>query len=584
MFNTSHLIEYLTNLPLLQVPSSLLQAALNEGLRLARTDAGLVIFFDYDEGRESGSDVGVLRYFLATQTAQFQNQANRNGSSADQNPLSLWLPKSPTIQEISVAPGNVRRVLVLPLINPNSQQALGMVLLLMPRTDPNGSVSITINSNDIPHLAAYTRATSNAWASLRSLTNMSRRLEDLVLLNDVATAITQNRNLQDLLKQIMETTAQMLHANACTLMLLDHVSNELVFSIPEGEAGEQLKQYRLPLSQGISGYVARTGEPVIVNDVAKDRRFSQNVDNQTGFTTRTIMCVPMVVRDRTIGVIEVINKKNGGVFNPNDLALLLTLAAQSAIAIENAQLYSDLREERDKLIAKEEEVRRDLGRDLHDGPAQVIAGIAMRANFIRKLYESGNEHEKLVDALNELEKVALQAAKDIRTTMFGLRPLMLETKGLIPTLEAYIEKLVAEKWQTHLIVDGFGIPETEGEVRLQHNTEAAIFIILQEAINNIRKHADPANVWITLKHDIESTTITIRDDGKGFDSEAMTANYDKRGSFGLLNMRERARLINASYDLYSRPGQGTTITMVIQHSSLPQVGTQALAVTQLNSI
>ncbi len=583
MFNTSHLIEYLTNLPLLQVPSSLLQAALNEGLRLARTDTGLVIFFDYDEGRESGTDVGVLRYFLATQTTQFQSQPNRNGSS-DQNPLSVWLPKSPSIQEISVAPGNVRRVLVLPLINPNSQQALGMVLLLMPRTDPNGAISLTINSNDIPHLAAYTRATSNAWASLRSLTNMSRRLEDLVLLNDVATAITQNRNLQDLLKQIMETTAQMLHANACTLMLLDHASNELVFSIPEGEAGEQLKQYRLPLSQGISGYVARTGEPVIVNDVAKDRRFNQTVDNKTGFVTKTIMCVPMVVRDRTIGVIEVINKKNSGVFNPNDLALLLTLAAQSAIAIENAQLYSDLREERDKLIAKEEEVRRDLGRDLHDGPAQVIAGIAMRANFIRKLYESGNEHDKLVESLNELEQVALQAAKDIRTTMFGLRPLMLETKGLIPTLEAYVEKLLTEKWQTHLIVEGFGIPETEGEIRLQHNTEAAVFIIIQEAINNIRKHADPANVWLSLTHDVESTTISVRDDGKGFDSEAMTANYDKRGSFGLLNMRERARLINASYNLFSRPGQGTNITMVIMHSSLPQVGTQALAVTQLNSI
>ncbi|MEI7555952.1 GAF domain-containing sensor histidine kinase [Candidatus Chlorohelix sp.] len=579
MFNTSHLIEYLTNLPLLQVPSSLLQASLNEGLRIGRTDTGMVIFFDYDEGREAGGEVGLLRYFLSIKAAKAQSQLNQEIPISEQNPLSSWVPKLPTLYEMSFSQEQTRRILTLPLGNPNSIQPMGVVLLLMPRTDPGGTISLTISTSDLPNLVAYCRATANAWSSLRSLTNMSRRLEDLVLLNDVATAITQNRDLSDLLRQIMDTTAQMLHSDACTLMLLDRATNELVFSIPTGEAGNELKQMRQPMSEGISGYVARIGEPVIVNDVTKDRRFNQSVDNKTGFRTRSIMCAPMIVREKTIGVIEVINKQDGGSFNPNDLALLLTLAAQSAIAIENAQLYSDLKDERDKIIAKEEEVRRELGRDLHDGPAQVMAGLAMRSNFIKKLYQAGNEETRLLKELTDMERVAQQAAKDIRTMMFGLRPLMLETKGLIPTLEAYVEKLQTEGWETHLIVEGFGETETESALRLPYNTEATVFIIIQEAINNIRKHAQPNNVWISLSHNDIQTIVTVRDDGKGFDSEATAKNYIERGSFGLLNMRERARLINAQYELSSKLGQGTTIKLLIPNSAMPQVTTQPLMVT-----
>jgi signal transduction histidine kinase len=251
------------------------------------------------------------------------------------------------------------------------------------------------------------------------------------------------------------------------------------------------------------------------------------------------------------------------------MALLTTLAAQAAIAIENAQLYSELSEERDRLIAKEEEVRRDLGRDLHDGPAQVISGIAMRLAFIKKLLE--NEPGRVMEKLDEAEKVALTAAKDIRNMMFGLRPLMLETKGLIPTLEAYVEKLQGEAWQTHLEVSGFG-DDKNNYIRLEHNIEAAVFIIIQEAINNIRKHAFPRNVWIALEHSKEVTTVMIRDDGKGFDSRSVSDRYDERGSFGLLNMRERARLIGASYDLYSQVGQGTTILLTISHGNQRVLG------------
>lgn len=581
LLNTSHLTEYLTNLPLLQVPGSLLQTALNEGLRLARAESGLIAFFDYEEGREAGREVDVLRRFLAFQAAQAQAAYVRNGRSngsypSDANPLSLWLPKGPALMNADGPDKMLRRVLVLPLFNPNNGAGAGVMLYLLPNTERVGTSGLTFNAAELSTLNAFSRATANAWFSLRSLTNVSRRLEDLVLLNEIATAITSNRNLPDLLQQVMSTTSQLLHAEACTLMLLDRKTDELVFSIPSGEAGNKLKEYRQPAGRGISGYVARIGEPVIVNDVSKDPRFNQMVDTNTGFKTRSVMCAPLIVRDKTIGVIEVLNKLGGASFNPNDMALLLMLAAQAAIAIENAQLYTDLKDERDRLIAKEEEVRRDLARDLHDGPAQVLASIVMKIDFIKKALEL--EPALVPSKLDEVEKIAQQVTKDVRTMMFGLRPLMLETQGLIPTLEAYVEKLQTEPWESHLVVSGFGDNE-ENYIRLPYNTEATVFIIIQEAINNIRKHAQPENVWIELQRGEEDTTVVIRDDGKGFDSRAVADKYDQRGSFGLLNMRERARLINATYDLYSQPGQGTTIMLTIGNDDPHQLGTNPLNVS-----
>jgi signal transduction histidine kinase len=440
---------------------------------------------------------------------------------------------------------------------------------LMPKIDLGGQIGMNINMADRANLQAFAKATINAWLSVRYLTNMSKRLEDLDTLNKVASVISSNLDLPELLKQITHTARLILHSSACTLMLIDHATAELVFSVPDGEFSDKLKEYRQPMGQGISGYVARAKEPIIVNDVTKDPRFSKTVDTNTGFITKALMCAPMVVRGKTIGVMQIINKEDNTLFNPNDMRILLTLAAQSAIAIENAQLYAQLKDERDKLIAKEEEVRRDLGRDLHDGPAQVISQMAMRADFIKKLFLNGNEQKRLMEELNELERVALKTAKDIRTMLFGLRPVVLETKGLIPAMETFVEKLQTEHWQTHLVVRGFGESDDD-YIRLPYNTEIAAFIIIQEAITNIRKYAKPQNVWIVLEHKNDETIITISDDGVGFDAETTLSKYDERGSFGLLNMRDRARLINATFELQSKPGAGTKIVLTILQAPLPR--------------
>lgn len=568
--NTSHLIEYLTNITTIQEASVFLEAALQEGLKIAQAQSGIIAIFDYEEGQEAGAEVEILRRYLAYQMAQARTTYAKLGLSLPSvNPLGIWLPKFSTVYEVPATIQAQRLALVVPICVRNSNNPVGFMLLLV---KASGKPDFTLAPADQTALNAFSEATANNWLNLRSFTNISHRLDNLVMLTDIAALITANRNLPELLQQIMTTTAQLLEAETCTLMLLDHNTNELVFRVPDTADKQKLREFRQPIGRGICGYVARIGEATIVNDVESDARFNHQVDQSTGFHTRSVVCAPMLAHSKTIGVIEAINKREGK-FTKNDVVLLNTLAAQAAIAIENAQLYASLTAERDKLIAKEEEVRRDLSRDLHDGPAQVISGIAMRISIIKKYMQ--NEPEHVLPELEEVEKVALNTAKDIRTMMFGLRPLMLETQGLIPTLEAYVEKLQTEPWQTHLEVEGFKLPD-EGYRRLAHNVENTLFIIIQEAINNIRKHAQPRNVWIRLSYSEKETVIMVQDDGKGFDMDTVSGRYEERGSFGLLNMRERARLINASYYMSSKLGQGTSIIMIMRPEEQTQIITGPL--------
>jgi GAF domain-containing protein len=149
-------------------------------------------------------------------------------------------------------------------------------------------------------------------------------------------------NLPELLRAIMGSTTELLQSETSSLMLLDEDTNELTFEVATGDAGAGVEELRVPADQGIAGWVLQQNQPVIVNDVAGDPRFYERIDQTTGFTTRSMLAVPLKLRDRTIGVIEVINKKGGAKFSERDQEIATALAAQAAVAIENARLYQKL--------------------------------------------------------------------------------------------------------------------------------------------------------------------------------------------------------------------------------------------------
>jgi phosphoserine phosphatase RsbU/P len=149
-------------------------------------------------------------------------------------------------------------------------------------------------------------------------------------------------NLPELLQATMDTAAELLNAETSSLLLLDEERNELTFEVATGETGEEVRELRLPADQGIAGWVLRHAMPAVVDDVASDPRFYQGVDEQSGFQTRSILAVPLALRDRLIGVVEICNKREDARFTERDQELAIALAAQAAVAIENARLYKKL--------------------------------------------------------------------------------------------------------------------------------------------------------------------------------------------------------------------------------------------------
>ena len=167
--------------------------------------------------------------------------------------------------------------------------------------------------------------------------------------------LTSSIELDALLRVIVTTVTELLSANASSLLLVDPVTHELIVNVATGPVSTGLKDVRLKMGQGVAGWVAERKKGVIVNDVGRDPRFDRNVDTSTGFTTQSILAVPLVDEGRVLGVLEVLNTSKPKRFDQGDLDLLMAYASHAAVALRNAQLFSVIREEKRLLQASLDE-------------------------------------------------------------------------------------------------------------------------------------------------------------------------------------------------------------------------------------
>jgi signal transduction histidine kinase len=238
------------------------------------------------------------------------------------------------------------------------------------------------------------------------------------------------------------------------------------------------------------------------------------------------------------------------------LELLTAISSQAIIALQNAQLYQRLQEEKNRIVEIEEDARKKLARDLHDGPTQSVAAIAMRLNFTRTLLK--RNPTRVEEEIEKIEELARKTTKEIRHMLFTLRPLVLETQGLAPALEQYVQKLRESDESINVILEIDKISD-----RINKDVQGTIFYIIEEAVGNARKHAQARHIWVRLHEDARQLIAEVHDDGVGFEVQAVQSTYDKRGSLGMVNMYERAQLINGTLSLASAPGQGTRVTVTV---------------------
>jgi diguanylate cyclase (GGDEF)-like protein len=169
----------------------------------------------------------------------------------------------------------------------------------------------------------------------RQLRRVTQRLAVLTDIVKTANSILEPRKV---IETIMTRIQQLIPSEAWSMLMVDEEKQELTFELALGEKAKDVAGFRVKIGEGIAGWVAQTGKPTIVNNASKDPRFARRFDTETHFKTRSILCAPLISRGRTIGVVQVINRR-GGRFTQADLDLLLTLVEPCAIAIENAILF-----------------------------------------------------------------------------------------------------------------------------------------------------------------------------------------------------------------------------------------------------
>jgi len=382
------------------------------------------------------------------------------------------------------------------------------------------------------------------------------RVAALDSLRRIAERVAAELQLAKLLPEILNAAVSISDAEAGAVLLLDEGTGELEFAVVRGGGGESLVGRRVPPGAGIVGWVVQRGEPLIVHDPASDPRFYPEISAESRFPTSSLLCVPMIAGGKTVGVLEVLNKRGDGRFSDDDASLLFAFATQAAIAIENARLYKALQDERDRILEVEQEVRRELARELHDGPAQTLASLVMRLRLLLRLLREGRAEAEA--ELEQVEPLAERALKEVRSLLFDLRPVILEARGLPAALEEYARRQGQEGFAVDL--------QVEGEPRrLDPKAERALFAIVREAIANARKHSAQPGAKVRLRFNEARLDVEVRDEGQGFDPGTVQERYAEQGSLGLLNMRERAQAIGAAFHIFSRPGQGTTVFVSVPY-------------------
>ncbi|HOW27846.1 MAG TPA: ATP-binding protein [Elusimicrobiota bacterium] len=178
---------------------------------------------------------------------------------------------------------------------------------------------------------------------------MTLSIGDFELLLQANRILSSKLDSGDLLEAVMELAARVVKAETASILLLDEKTNELYFDVALGDAGEQIKQIRLKVGEGIAGCVAQSKQPMIVNDVKSDPRWCGKGDQKSEFTTRSILAVPVMTKGKIVGVVEAINKFDEAPFTDQDLKAFEAFASQAAVAIDNARLFSAVKSEKEKL-------------------------------------------------------------------------------------------------------------------------------------------------------------------------------------------------------------------------------------------
>ena len=388
--------------------------------------------------------------------------------------------------------------------------------------------------------------------------------------------INSSLEIEQVLDNAMKWAEEFMGAEASTVYELDDRKNELVVRLARGEKKRPVERITLKVGEGIAGTVVKTGKPMVIQDVSEEKKFTDKIDRLTGFQTKSAICVPLLLRNRPLGALQVINKKSGEPFNRSDLEILFAIAQQVSIAMENATLYrrleesfavttQELRITQEKLIRTERlasmsNLVQGIAHEIRN-PITTIGGFARR---IKKDLGDSRKLDKYADILLEetarLENIVKRVHDFTETQSYTPAPARIE-----PLVDEVLKAVVPLANQQGVRI----IKEIASDLPQARVDSSQLAVALANIVENALE-AMPQGGTLSLNalREDRSLVITVKDTGCGIPKDQLTAIYDpfvtsksKGIGLGLTLVHQVVSNHHGDIRITSEVQKGTTVTI-----------------------
>lgn len=387
--------------------------------------------------------------------------------------------------------------------------------------------------------------------------DLARKNRSLDAINQVALAGDRQDDIHDVLYEILQNMLKVMHLKTGWIFLRDPEKNLFHLAswsgIEEGAVPHFLNM--LNNSECDCQRILMQGGPNVIVGIHRCSRLEPFNDLYAG---RSHITIPLIAREQHLGVINLICGEDFTIPN-EDMELLVSIGSQVSEIVSNAWLHLKLVEKEaarqvllKSLVEAQEEERRRLARELHDGAGQTLTTLLVRLKTI----ENKTAIPHMQKDLQIMQNLVSETIEQIRTLAHQLRPASLEEFGLPLALESLVKDMSKHEGLDALFKCNVKSNEMPDEV------EAALYRIAQEGLTNILRHANAAHINLIVERNQQSVIMTIEDDGVGFDPSTLGMESGKR-HLGLISMRERAELLGGALDVYTAPGKGTAIRVSV---------------------
>ncbi len=380
--------------------------------------------------------------------------------------------------------------------------------------------------------------------SERQRIDLQRTVDALDATLQIARALAGQTDLTAILELVAKRGRALVSARALVIEL--RRGDELELAAGAGELPADLLGQRVPLADTVANVALRSGVSQRLTDDANRERFQRHGLGHLGLVARDGLIVPLVFREQSYGVLVAVDSLELAQFSSEQQRLLEAFAVSAASAVATAQSAAD--ERRRQLMATTEAERARWARELHDETLQALGSLRLMLSTAGRSGSADAMRAAIARSLTQLES----DIATLRSLITELRPAALDQLGLEPALLALVDRVRSSGLELDVDVE-LAFEHGRADQRLTPELETAVYRIVQEALTNAIKHGGASRAVLEVRDDQEFVELSVRDDGSGFDPAGAT------GGFGMLGMRERATLLDASLEIDSAPGAGTTV-------------------------